>query len=800
MKYQFKRTNKKAISLDPEDFAVLSDFSNGKSTYKFTYSIDTAVALSQGAQKVEISVFPSNQPKPPSIFTLNSLSSKPSPLLLVKNIQQITAIKKDTKNANTNAKLANVTSDFTTKISNSSPFASFTKKKFNLALAPVISQKSKVEPILKINNFPLATISQSSKSLAIKSILQNSEDPSNIKASFSLGTTKAMQGMISDAQVSLTLKPFTKKLVQKTLSQANIKTSQQASETTVIPILAQEGTGFTTITKTIDFGPGNLIGFSDFIVEFSLVGPNGLVVEKAKMTVEHSRNIRIAQTPVLPPSITSITLPARNLLTITQNDPLATSVDIFRKIFNRTSRIEEQNYVFVGNLAVSKKGGPAPFEDLIGNASDMIYRVIPKGEQQQLGSIFTNKVVKAYKFGLSRERTQRLLYAGIVAQSDPKGIRIEVLGLAPGVSAIKLLARDRTRKETNFKTVKSLIGKTDTVVISESGQAYSFLDTFSKKNNVIEYAVMMLFENGDEQISTTREIFKNIPFSFGVVDTRIGQPRILQVKNGIDIQFNIESSINSSNIENLKKLLEQQGQASIFTEDLINEKNSLNNLIAHQIRRIDLTTGETVFFRPFTGTVFSDERNRKIDGISAPIPGRVYRYIVSALFRKAETLFENNVKTITNSIGISVNYLPLKFKHPVVSQYGNIVTTASLLANHSETQFEFGNIGNFTKQDISIDISKPQIFNARVSKFNKDTNFLKWNITGDKNTIEHFLVILDKFGDEEVIGAVHANFNSNVIEYIDKEAPKEPGSYRYKIIPVLKDYTQGPAITTQEFI
>lgn len=800
MKHQIKRTNKKAISLDSEDFAVLLGFSNGKSLYKFACSVDTANALGQGAQKVEISIFPSNQPKPPSIFTLNSISNKPSPVLLTKNIQQITAVKKDTKNANTNAQFANVVSDFTVKVSNATPLSSFKKKKFNLALAPSIAQQSKNEPILKVNNFPIATINKSSKSLAVKSILQNGEDPSSIKVPFSLGTSKALQGVISPAQASLKLKPFAKQLVQKTLSQAGITTSQQAAETAVIPIVAQEDSNFVTVTKTIEFESSELNNSSDFVVQFNLIGMNGLVIEKIKRTVEHSQNIKIIQTPTEPPSITSITLPARNLLTITQKDPLATSVDIFRKIFNRTKKIEEQNYVFVDNVKVSKKGGPVPFEDLIGNASDIIYRIIPKGEQQQIGSVYTNKVVKAYRFGIPRERTERLLYAGIIAQSDPQGVRIEVLGLAPGVSAIKLLAKDRTKRETKFRIVKSFIGRKETVFVNDTEQTYTFLDKESKKNNTIEYAVMMLFENGDEEISTSREIYKNIPFSFGVVDTNISQPRILQSKNGIDVQFNISSTIDNSNISSLKQLLEQQGQAGLFNAELLEEKNSLNNLIAHQIRRVDLSNGESVVFRPFMGSAFSDERNRKIDSISAPLPGNSYRYIVSALLRTPETLFEKNFQTFTNSVGIAVKVLPLKFKHPVVAQFGNIVTPNSLLVNHSENQFEFGNIGNFVTQDVSVDIAKPQAFNARVSRFNKETNILKWNITGERTLLDHFLVILDRFGDEEVIGAVHTNFNSNVIEYIDKETPKEPGSYRYKIIPVLKDYTHAPAITTQEVI
>lgn len=800
MKFSKKRRDKKVISLDRDNFATLISFSKGRSVYEFIYSVDYVRALQMGGQIVEIVIIPVNQPKPPSIFSLNALSNKPSAVLLAQNIQQITQVKKDTKNSNINSQFASVISDFTTSVSNTSPLSPTVSKKFNLSLASTINQNSQIEPIMQTTTFPSASVNNSLNSLAIDSILQDGEDPSNIQQSFTIGTSQSIQGIISQAQAPLILKNSAMKIVQKTLSNAAITNSNQASITTVVPVFSQNNTNFATVKKIITFESGKLQDAGEFIVKFNLIGLNGLMVESAQRKVDHVQNVRIIQTPIIPPTITSITLPARNLLTITQNDPLATSVDIYRKQIKRTQQIEDQNYVFVSNVPVSKAGGPIPFEDLIGNASTIVYRIIPKGEQGQVGPAYTNKVVKAFNFGLPRERTARLLYAGIVAQSDPQGIRVEVVGLAPGVSSIKLLARDRTRGENQFRIVPSFIGKNLTVVVNDTNQSYVFLDSVARSGSVIEYAVMLLFSNGDEEISTTREIFKNVPFSFGIVDTFLTQPRILQSQNGIDVQFKISSRINSSKISVLKSLLEQQGQSDLFSSELENEKNSLNNLIAHQIRRIDLSTGETDFFRTFTGTVFSDEANRTIDSIGPLLPGRIYRYIVSSLLRAPETLFENNIQTITNSAGIVVNVLPLKFKHPIVKELGNLVSPTSLAHNHSESQFEFGNVGNFVSQDVSIDISRPKAFNAKVFRFNKDTNIVRWNLTGEKTLIDHFLIIVDRFGDEEIVGRVHTIFNSNVIEFIDKKTPKEPGSYRYKIIPVQKDYTHAPATITQEII
>lgn len=798
MKFRRKKNDNKALSLEQEDFAILEEFKNGRAVYEFTYSVNTKLALERDAQLVEIITEPIDLPNPPSIFSLNALNNKPSPVLIAKNIQQIDPVKKDVKDSNINARFVAAKSDFTTKISNAAIKKPKVIKKFGLVRASNAEAQSKTEPIHQVSTFQSKPVRSSFKSLSANSILKKKEDPSNLVSAFNIGAKKSLAGISSKAQKSKKLNTFIDNIVVKTLSKATVKTTKDAPPNVVVPIVIQDETDFVIVNKKLTYEPG-ILNSGEFLVKFNLMNRDGIIVETIKRKVNHAQNIRILQTPIMEPTITSITLPARNLLTIKQNDPNATSVDIFRKEIKRTKRLEDTKYVFVANVKVSK-GNPVPFEDLIGNASNIIYRFIPKGPQGQVGNVYTNKVVGGYNFNIPRNRVERMLYAGIVAQPDLRGVLINVVGLAPGVAAIKLLAKDLTRNEKTYRIVPSLIENTLTTPTNDTADTYTFLDAAARDNNIIEYVLMLLYENGDEEISITREIYKNIPFSVGVVDTVVSHPRLATTNDGIDVQFEISSMINPSKIDTLKKLLKEQGQEDLYINELNNEKEQLNQLIAHQIRRIDLSTGQTVFFRTFTDKNFSDERYRKIDGIDPIKPGRVYRYIVSALLRTPETLFEKNIKTFTNAANVSVDTLPLKFKHPVVALKGNIVSPAVLAANYSEDPFVFGNVGNFVSQDITVDISKPKAFNAKVVKFNQKTNIVRWNVSGDKSLLDHFIVILDRLGDEEIIGKIHTNFKSNVIEYIDREAPTEPGSYKYKIIPVYKDYRQAPATITEEVI
>lgn len=802
MKIFKKQSGKKMLSLDGNDFATLLSYKNRRSEYEFTYSIDTSLALERGAKHVEVTVEPVNPTRPPSLFGLDSLTKKPSPVLISQGIQKLASVQKDVKNNNINNIKALAISDFTVKVKNDNIFSPSRITQFKLAQRDGLDQQNEIEPILQASvQKEIDEVEDSFRSLALRSILENKEDPSNIINDYIVGTRRGIEGIISKAQNPSKFRfASLKRLSDKIVRSDAPRTSDKVSSTVVVPIYSKEDTKFSTLSKKVILEPGVLDDTGEFTVHFKVISISGVVLERVKRKVEHGQNVRIIQTPSIPPTLSVTTLPARNFLTITQNDPLAKSVDLYRKEMKRTQRVEDQNYVFVANIPVTKEGGSVPYEDGIGNASDIIYRAIPKGIQSQSGLVFTNKVAKKYNFGLPRERTNKFLYAGIIPQSIEGGVKIEVVSVPPGVSGIKLLSRDITNNEKTYTNVLSAFDRESIIYVTEAPQSYFFLDSASKDFHVIEYTLVLLYKNGDEELSTNVEYYKNIPFSFGVVDTVVSQPRIFQTTNGVDVQFSIDSSITKSNISVLKQLLEEQGQSTLFLDELENEKDSLDELIAHQVRRVDLSTGKSVVFKTLIGKNFSDERNRVIDSIEPLRAGRSYRYVVSVMLRTPETLFENNIKTITNSASISVSYLPQNFRHPVTQRFGNLVSKQSLLRNYSEDQMEFGIVGNFVAQDVTIDISKPKAFNAKVVRFNNKINIVRWNVSGEKNLIDHFLIVLEKMGDREIIGKVHVNTNSNVIEFVDKKALEEPGSYKYKIIGVLKDYSEMPATETQETI
>lgn len=804
MKFKLKARFKKSLTIDRANYAVLSDFKNGVSYYDFTYTIDTSTAIRQNALSVLIRAIPINKPKPLSLFSGNFLTGKMEPSLLPKKIQQLGALKKDIKFGNKNSQISESNSDFTTAVSNDNPLQKIVKKDFVFAKASTLADTDQQEPIMQRTTLEQSENNDSYQALAMQMILDEKADPSDLEDTYVVTSEKAFSGVVSEKLVNKKIINFNfrEKLIQKNVIINNPVTAKDVSPEVIVPIVRQRGTNFVTVTKRMIFESGILSDKGEFIIEFKLMGSNGLPLETVSKKVEHGQNVKTIQTPTVAPKVSSTTLMSKNILEIKQMDPNATSVKIYRKHIKKTLKIEESNYEFVDRVFINP-GELANYEDLIGNASDIIYRIIPYGSQNQPSTTYTNIVVPKYYFNINTSRDNKMVHAGVIGQIVSKGIRIDVVGIPPGVAAIKVVVRDKTLFERQWRTIKYEITNQEYAYADDFTKTYSFIDVSSnlKRHHIYEYCCVLIYPNGNEVLVNTCETMEYIPFTFGIVETVISDSKVVSTEKGdIDITFSINSTINSTQKTILKKLLEKQNFFQQFSAEVEDEKEELDKLLAHSVRRVDLLNGESSYFPVLIEDNFSDFSLRKAANISPLKAGRTYRYIVTALLRDPTTVFDNNLQTFTNLSNIAVSFSPKKFKHPIVSQFGSTVNNTSIKRNHSKNEFEFGNVANYVAVDLSLEQTKPRIFNPYVKKFNSNINIIKWNLEGAKELIDHFLIVSNRFGSEEIIGKTHNFYNSNVIEYIDKNFSSKSGSVKYKIVPIFKDYSQGPSIMTEEVI
>lgn len=782
-------------------FAQLCGEEDGYYIYKFSYTIDTTNALNAGILGVRISVLPSNPPLPQSMFAQNIVEKKVSKEKLPLNIQQSFAIAKDAKKSVINSVISQKNSDFTNKVSNANILSPNNKTNFKLASVENLSQLDKNEPVLAKTVYSPVATEKTFKDLSVKAILQEKKDPSNLETNFSNSDEQAFGGIAA-------IKPLVASKAQSTIvlkslqSQNNTKTNELLGSE-VVNIVSKETTSKVKVSKDFRLEKTKIDNIGEFIVRFELRNALGIAVKKIDKKVNHPKLLQIFETPTIPPKVTNFGLRkvGRNTLAIKQEDPIATSVDIFRRDFKSTRRLEDLNYIFIGSAQVGKKDGEVLFDDFQGNGSDVIYRVVPVGPKQQRGSVFSSVVTPAVRFKTQSRIDKKLEYAGVVAKIVQGGVQVDVVSIPPGVSSVRVGVRDLTIREIKPRFLGDLLNNRITLRVNNQSTSYSFLDPAAKMGHVYEYCAYLLYSNGDTVIANGCDFIEYIPFSSGVVETFLSQPQISRTAGGIDVRFDVQSKLIDKDKTALKKLIESQGLSNLFLSELENEKTTLNNLVAHSIRRVNLTTGESEFFRTFTDQTFSDVSNQKISSVSPLRSGHKYKYIVTSLLRSAETLFENNEKTIIKTgNNVEVKVLPLKYLHPITKNKGNLVTPLSLKTNHSKEPFEFGRVGNFVEQNVIIDLGKPKIANVSVSRFNNETNIISWSVLGDRDEVDHFLIVAERTGKQEIIGKTHSSFKSNKIRYIDKKEPKKRGAVRYKIIPVLKNFERGPAAFSERVV
>lgn len=790
------KINQSVISFDPKSSENLLSYSPEYSEYEFSYLINVKEALNLNVSCIKIIIEGIDNSQENEILTSNNFTNRIEPGQIIGGLLLNNALKKDSKSAAINNRILEGFIDFTNKVDNSNKESTVTKKDFILLSKENIISSNNIEPILEYSTFVTGNFIDTNAELSIKSILFDQSDPSQIECKSIVNTSTNFQGLISESKKNYN-SFYNNKIISKILEERVELSVENLTEESLVPVLSEGQTSVKTVTKRVLLSNNDIR--DTFSVKAQLLNKSGVVVDTIQKEVNHVYNARYIKSPTVPPYIKCVALNGKNIISVRQNDDFATSIDLYRRSINRSKNLLEQPYILLDTLILTKKDGILQYTDDVGNASDYIYRAVPRGFGAKLSGNFANAVAKRKFYGMTNERKNKFFHVGIVASSVQEGVKIDVFNLPPGVVSIRLFSRNKTRKQTDYSSVFSFLDKSNFINIDEPDRKYSFLDDSSKLFDIIEYSVLMYYRNGDQELSSTNEIYENIPFTVGIVDTVIKNIQISSNNIVNNVSFDISSKIIDKEKNVLKNLLEEQGFADLYSDELLEEKETLNELIAHRVRRINLNTGQSEYFRPITDNKFDDARLRVIDGIE-PLRNRAYRYEISALLRTPETLFERNYKTLSNSIDINVRTLPLKFRHPIVAKTGNVVGKNTLFSHYAQSAFEFGNVGNFVREDVSFFQGKPTLTTLVVTDINANINSLSWRIVGDKTLIDHFIVVYNRYGNEEIIGKAHALVDKDNVEFIHKGIDRRMGSYKYKILPIYIDYTQGAFIESEEIV
>lgn len=516
-----------------------------------------------------------------------------------------------------------------------------------------------------------------------------------------------------------------------------------------------------------------------------------LPIDSVTRVLDVPRHIRIYNTPKLPPSVgfSSLGLSGRINLEIKQNDPGAQGVQVYKKSFWIASP-EVDGYTLIGSYPLSSNDQSLLVQVDVPKATPALYRVIPTGGQSVQGFEFTNVAVKPPRYLPSKA-------VSFSALQVDTGIQLEIRQIPPMVVAVQFMRWNVTTHERDPSTVGSDVGFVDPA--TRRVDLLTAIDSAVHPDNVYRYQARLIYRDGHTADCGTVVVDFLRPTP-GQVDTRIEGLNVShdEVPN---VTFSIRTSIVDGDIDIVKKMLEDQGMAPFFSDDVLRQRDQLRDLIAHNVQRVDLFTGRRDDFGIVTGPDFDDDALGKRQAVRHLEYGHRYRYEVYPLLRAPETLFDSYVKQATDPVTKKpYTFSPAKFLHPFTLKRGVLVTSAGARMRYAKDPMSYGAVGSIASVEVSFDSDSAKIVEPNASAFDRTTSLITWSILGNTSQVDHFVVLKQVHGIRSVLGKAHSAFANGACQYIHRLTRHDVGSMQYVIVPVFNDYRVGQEAVTNVMV
>jgi len=756
--------------------------------YEISYNIDANKALIHNVNIVEI------------LISKNSLSENNSQNIFEGNsIEQITqellykiSKEKDLSRTIESSVFLRIKSDITKKIPNDQIKSlknntSTTKTtSLNLFSSNDLKNKNITYPIFETNIFSKPEYAADIKKIS-NNLINEAIDPAQI---FGTPTNNIISARKSIAGLGLSGKKTS--LYDFILLSNNPSTNVNVNNNSLINVKTEQQ--FKNLTlKEIFTIPFNTITDS-FYVTYKVKNKNGIELQRKSLLVPHSKLIEqenlISQPPIV--NVVKATQAGKNVLYIKQKDPMATGISVYKKNLNLTLKEFEKNYNFIGDLELSYGEDFKSFIDLTANSSDSIYRCIPYNNEKKLSCEFTSVGVKTNSKILKNKNLFKNDNTTIVTTLQLDNIKIEITDIPVDAINIELHRRNLTIKQKESDLINTFF------ISSEGSNKLTFKDTTVSQNHSYEYFIKILYKTGTKNKAKTSSFITFVKTKNNIVETIIESPNVIFDTNGIDVKFNIASTFLVSTQDKIRQFLQEQGILDFYLDEISQEKDKFQNLIAYDVSRTNITNGEVENFGIINSVIFSDIEEGRIKNVSPLKNGMEYKYSVTTYFRITETMLKYFTKQVTDKNNRTYTLYPYKWRHPVTLKEGNIVSDNSLKRNHSENQFTFGEIANFVETQISLSGVIPSIKEASAIKLSDKKVLVKWTIQGNSNKFDHFLIILEILGMRKIIGKSHNVTNSNFFQFVDNLTDNEKGKFKYYVVPIYYDFSKGTEIETNE--
>lgn len=530
-----------------------------------------------------------------------------------------------------------------------------------------------------------------------------------------------------------------------------------------------------------------------FFVKFDMIdSKTGTAIDSVTKPLDVARHVQLFNTPRIPPIVKAARAEQRGKvnLEIKQVDPGATSVRILKKtLYRATTDIDK--YTLIGTYDVKSIDQSLLVPVDLPRSSSVMYRVVPVGAQGTVGFEFTNVVVKPARFAAIKS-------IALTVQQTDLGVKVELRKIPKRVVAVEIRVRNLSVYQQAYSNVGGgILLIDDATRISDH---LTVIDNSVAPNNIYEYAVRLIYRGGEVELAGNSVLEYLLPES-GKVDTTVENVTVDNSGTSPNVTCNITTKLVESNVDIIKKLLENQGIIDQFKDNLQAERAFFSSFVAHNVQRVDLSTGTREDFGVLTDVFFSDVDKQITHAVSPLQYGHRYRYEVQAMLRAPETMFDAYVKTtVDKSTQKSYNFSPAKFLHPIALTNGTLMSKEGLKTRYAKDPMSHGLIGDVQSFEVSFDGQPARIVDQLASEFDRYLNIVTWKLNGSIDEVDHFVVMTEVHGTRRLVGKVHSGFPNGNCQYLHPLTPQDVGQLTYVITPVFKDYKTGDAAYTNSVI
>jgi hypothetical protein len=658
-----------------------------------------------------------------------------------------------------------------------------------------IDDSNKDYPVIQLNNIGV-TGSNIDQAFVTDIILKNKIDPATIADTedYSLSYSRLISGLQSKR------KSISKNANLDLLKKSFVSTSDQPDVRSSKDIVANRKQFITTRKNVFN----NLYTFShiikvkkddindeQFIVVIELIDNNGSTVDSFSNVIK-VRNQQFIKNKVRnPPSIQIAKSNHKVRLTLSSSDKNSKNILLYRKLIKPYQPVlANSSYEYIGTVTIPAGLNSVTRELAINSTGPTIYRAVSEDRNGELSPLFSSAIVS------SSEKTE-IYGSSIETISLNDGIEITVNEFPRTAIAVGIVRRDATLNEKLFSLIDV---EGEQIRLINNSLVRTFMDKKVKNNHTYEYAARFFYKNGTEKQSGN-SLIEFIPLEKNKYYTTIEPIQAAeQTEDSVDFSFSINTEIGEDGLDLIKNLLDKAGISEFFNSDLQLERDKFNELLAYNVTRTNLTTGQIENFGNISGTDFSDSVNGRSAGVRPLEPGNVYRYAVKTLIRSPETLFEKFQKQSLDRNGTEYSFFPFKFRHPIALKRGNIPTKESLVSNYAKTELDFGDVGDIATTIFSYKKKYPSITSASANQINRNTVVINWSAAGDLSMIDHFIVMKKTIDINSIVAKTHANNTAEELELTYELSEGDIGEISFIIIPVYNDYSRGKEAETNTVV